>query len=125
MKLLDTWVWIEYFKGSKEGARVKSIMEKSTVYTSAISLAEISKWVCQNNGDLDFAVKQIKTNSIIIDLEEIVLLEAGKNYVEVRKIKNAMGLIDIIIYTCADIHSLTVVTGDPDFEGLPNVEMIK
>lgn len=124
MKLLDTWAWIEYFEGSEKGVKVKSMMEKSEVYTSAISLAEISKWVCLNNGNLESAVKQVKTNSIIINLEEAILLEAGRKYIELRKIKKDIGLIDILIYTSADIHGLAIVTGDPDFDGLAGVEML-
>ena len=124
MKLLDTWAWIEYFKGSEDGFKIKKLIEKKEVYTSAISLAEISKWFYQNKCNVGLGVKQIKQNSIIINLEEDILIESGKKYVELRKIKKDIGLIDVIIYTTAISYGLALITKDPDLLELPSVEEI-
>ncbi len=125
MKLLDTWAWVEYFKGTKKGLKVKDLIKESQVYTSAISLAEITKWFYENNGDIYKAIKQVKENSIIIQLEEDILIESGKIYVKLRKIKNKIGLIDTIIYVTGILHDLDIVTGDKDFEGLVRVEFMQ
>ena len=124
MILLDTWAWIEYFKGSEKGNKIKSIIENRQIYTSAISIAEISKWFCQNKEDIKIGIQQLKENSIIIDLEEPILIESGRQYVELRKIKKDIGLIDVIIYTTAILHDLNVITNDNDFKGLPKVDFI-
>ncbi len=124
MILLDTWAWIEYFNGTSKGSKVKETIEKTQVYTSIISLAEISKWVYKNEGNLGPIIKQINVNSIVIDLEEEILIESGRRYNQIRKSKKEIGLIDVIIYTTANIHSLKLLTGDPDFEGLEGVEML-
>ena len=124
MKLLDTSAWVEYFKGSEKGEKVKTILAEHQIYTSAITFAEISKWLSENNISPDFAIEQIKINSIIISLEEPILIESGTRYTPLRKIKPKIGLIDTIIYVSAILHDLTLVTRDYDFQGLTNVEMI-
>lgn len=124
MKLLDTSAWVEYFKGSEKGKRVRAILAESQTYTSAITFAEISKWLSENHLPLEIAIAQIKKNSIIIDLEENLLIESGRQYVFLRKIKLKTGLIDTIIYVSAILHDLTLITGDFDFQGLTGVEII-
>ncbi len=120
MKVLDTSAWIEYFKGSKKGEIISKIIENTQVYTNIISLAEIAKWFSQNNENIEFFIDQIKTNSIIMELHENILIESGKAYVNLRKIKNKISLIDVIIYTSATINSLELISTDKDFEGLPS-----
>lgn len=124
MKLLDTSVWVEYFKGTDKGKKIKIMLAEPQIYASAITFAEISKWLSENNISPEMAIEQIKVNSIIIDVEEAILIESGKRYVSLRKIKPKIGLIDTIIYISAILHGLTLVTGDFDFQGLLKVEMI-
>lgn len=124
MKLLDTSAWVEYFKGTEKGSIVRTILAENTVYTSAITLAEITKWLSENNLDSGLPIRQIKINSVIIPLEEPILIESGRRYVLLRGVRPKIGLIDTIIYVSADLHALTLVTGDLDFRGLPHVEML-
>ena len=124
MKLLDTSAWIEYFRASKKGEKIKLLLEQERVYTSAISLAEISMWANKENLDLDPIIHNLKTISTIIPIEEELLLATGKVYCNLRKIKNKICLIDSLIYTTGIFHGLNIVTKDSDFEGLYNVEML-
>lgn len=126
MKLLDTWAWIEYFKGTEKGAKVKQLLDEHYVATSAISLAELSKWFYQNKKSFPFKdiLQQIKTHSLILPLDESLLIESGYTYLALREIKKDIGLIDSIIYTTAQLHQLVTVTNDPNFQGFPDVEMI-
>lgn len=124
MKLLDTSAWVEFFKGSEKGLEIKKIIENSEVYTSIITFAEISKWFIQNKTDVNTAINQIKNNSIILGLDENILVNAGKNYIVIRKISKDIGLIDVIIYTTCLSHNLNFVTSDSDFKDLENVVLI-
>lgn len=126
MKLLDTWAWIEYFNGSEKGKKIKSILDEHYVAISAISLAELSKWFFQNKKSISFKtiLYQIKKHSIILPLDESILIESGKNYISLRKTQKNIGMIDSIIYTTADLYGYSIITGDQDFKGLPNVEII-
>lgn len=123
MKLLDTSAWIEYFRGSTQGEIVKMELSKEAA-TSAITLAEISQWFTKNNSDVSVAIEHIKRNSILIELEEDILVESGKLYVKLRPTRAKIGLIDAIIYMTAQIHGLSLLTSDSDFQGLPQVEML-
>lgn len=125
MKLLDTSAWIEFFKGSVLGEKVKRILKEEQAYTSAITLAEVSRWVQENRGDVGFAIGQIRENSIIIPLEEPILIESGVRYVELRATKKKISMIDVIIYVTAIRHGLELITKDPDFKGLPAVKMLE
>ena len=124
MKLLDTSAWVEYFKGTEKGLVVKQWLENEGMYTCLITLAEISRWFQENNGDVSTAVEQIRQNSILLPLEEFILIESGKHYVALRKLRPKIGLIDVIIYVTARIHDLKLITSDSDFKGLPQVEML-
>jgi len=124
MKLLDTSAWIEYFKATDKGVKIKQLIENSAVFTSAISLAELPKWVKENNLDLDWAIDQIKTNSQIINIDESIFIDSGKRYIDLRKLNNKIGLIDAIIYTTAIANNLDLMTTDYDFTNLINVKML-
>lgn len=124
MRLIDTSAWVEYFKGTPKGKKVKAMIAEGETYTSAITLAEITKWFNENNLPVEIALHQIKTNSILIPVEEEILIESGKLYTHLRKRKPKIGLIDVIIYSSALLHDLTLITKDSDFSGLPKVEMI-
>lgn len=124
MKLLDTSAWVEFFKGSPLGREVKGIIAGEQVYTSAITLAEITRWVFDNNGDVRFALQQIHENSIIIPVEEPILVESGLRYTALRNRNKKMGLIDVIIYITALLHGLELLTTDHDFKGLPFVILL-
>ena len=124
MKLLDTSAWVEYFKGSEKGVVVKQILEVSEVYVSALTLAEISRWVYENGGDVLFAIENIKKNAVVLPLEDSILVESGIQYVNLRKIKKKISMIDVIIYVTSAVHGLVLVPGDSDFKGLMGVELI-
>lgn len=76
MIVFDTSAWVEFFKGTEKGARVKKVLEKEEVYTSAISFAEITKWCVENGLELSLILNHVHCNSIIITLEEDILIEA-------------------------------------------------
>ena len=125
MKLLDTSAWIEFFQGSALGKEVEKVLKEEQAYTCAITLAEVAKWVQDNKGDVVFAIGQIKENSIIIPLEESILVESGLQYTPLRARNGKIGMIDVIIYVAALLHGLELVTKDPDFKRLPFVRMLK
>ena len=115
---------MEFFKGSEKGAKVKEILDKEEICTSAITLAEITKWCVENNGDVKFILNQVKQNSIIIAVEEEILVEAGRVYGKIRAMSPKISLIDVIIYVSARKHDLILWITDKDFKNLLNVEML-
>ena len=123
MKLLDSSAWVEYFKGSEKGLKVKELLQERTA-TSAISLAELAFWFEKEGQDFIPALKNIQKNNVIISVEEEILISSGKLCFRLRKIRNKIGIIDCIIYSTAVTHGLTLVSTDSDFQGLPSVEIL-
>lgn len=115
--LLDTYAWIEYFKATEKGEKVKKLIENSNCFTSAISLAEISYFAQIQNLDKDEALTTVKQLSTIIDLEHQALESAGAIKAEKRKTVKDIGLIDSIIIAVSRTYQLPIVTGDSHFKG--------
>lgn len=123
--LLDTSCWVEYFKGTEKGKKIKGLMEKQEVfYTCPITIAEISVWCHKNNKPLQDFITSIKKLSVMLDMSEDILAESGKIYHEERKSNGKIGLIDCIIYATAQIHGLILLTKDTDFRNLKDIKML-
>jgi predicted nucleic acid-binding protein len=129
--LLDTSAWVEYFEATEKGEKIKElIISGRTVYSCPLTIAEISSWCHKNNKEPSILLKKIKELSVIVEIDEDVLLDSGKTHAGLRKNKTDNGeskisLIDCIIYETAQIHGLDLLTKDRDFEDLPGVEMLK
>ena len=120
MKLLDSFAWIEYFMGSKRGAKVKDYVEgNEPVYTPSICLTEIKTRYLRDKKDPTTRINLITERSFIITLDKEIALSAADT-----KQKHKLRTIDAIIYATAQHKNLTLVTGDQHFKNLPNVEII-
>jgi predicted nucleic acid-binding protein len=120
MNLLDSFAWIEYFMGSKRGAKVRAYVEgNEPIYTASICLTEIKSRYLRDKKNPTTRMKLITERSFIVALDKEVALLAAD-----IKQKHKLHTIDAIIYATAQHKGLTLVTGDQHFKGIPNVEMI-
>ncbi len=122
--LLDTWAWIEYFKGSEKGRTVRQIIEKTAPRTSVLSIAEIANWCARNDLDPSPYISAIKASSGVIGVKEEVAKNAGTYLCQMRKQAPGMGMVDSLIYTEAISSGTKLLTGDPHFKNLEGVEFI-
>ena len=120
MRLLDSFAWIEYFRGSRRGAKVRDYVEgDEPLYTPSVCLTEIKSRYLRDKKDPSTRIELIVERSIVVVLDrETALLAADV------KQKHKLHTIDAIIYATAQHKGLTLVTGDQHFRGIPNVEMI-
>lgn len=124
--VIDSFAWIEYFKGNKKAARLKDIIETGKAITPAIVLAELSDvYHRENNADWEKHLAFIKSKTAIADLTAGIAIEAGKIKKDIRK-KNKpnFGLADAILLATALSLEAAVLTGDKHFKGVKNVEFI-
>jgi len=123
---MDSYAWVEYFRGTLKGKKVKEILESQPCYTPSIVIAELSNKYSKENyifweTDLQF----IAENSSIIALDKEIANTAGRLKEAVRKeYKTNFGLADAIILSTARQINAKVVTGDPHFRELSNVEFL-
>lgn len=125
--LLDTYAWVEYFIGSREGKIVKKLIESEKINTSIISITELSDKYYREGltdeweGRYKFIVS--KSNIILCTME--IAKNAGPRKWELRKTIENIGLADAIIIETAFQNELIVVSGDPHFESLTNILFLK
>ena len=111
--LIDSYSWIEFFHGTEKGEKVKEIIEEKECSTSIVSVSEITEWCLKNSIEPDSFMSIIKEYSNIMNLNDEIVIFAGKiNFENKKKIPN-WGMID-----------LKVLTGDKHFSGLKNAEML-
>ena len=119
--IIDSYAWVEYFKGSKQGEMAREFIENKTSATSVITIAELSEKYEREGKifeeDFNFIISQTK----IIQLNTDIALLAGKiNNENKKKIKN-WGMADAIILSSAKINKGKVVTGDEHFRTFDSV----
>ena len=119
--VIDSYAWMEYFLGSKEGSVAREYIELKECATSSMTLAELNEKYKRENKDFEKDFNFIIATTKIIDVSTAIALEAGNiNYENKKKIKN-WGMADSIIMATAKILNAKVVTGDSHFRNLDAV----
>ncbi len=124
--IVDTYAWIEYFKGSKHGAILKNLFKKENdkFVTMECCIAELGGFCLKNKMDFNRLYNVVKTNSIILPVLTAQWLNAAKIRFELRKKMKTFGLIDAILVAKQQELKCKVVSGDPHFKNLKNVVYI-
>ncbi|MFQ5975135.1 MAG: type II toxin-antitoxin system VapC family toxin [Candidatus Hydrothermarchaeales archaeon] len=120
--LIDSWAWIEFFKGSKAGEKVKDFISGSDIAViSAINMAEVYRWFLGSytETEAEEARGVIKETCYVVPVTEAIAVNAAK-----IKHKKKWGLGDSIAYATAKQEKAEVITGDPDFKGIKDVVFI-
>lgn len=121
--VIDSYAWVEYFRGTKEGAAAKEYIEKKSNATCSMTIAELAEKYRRENKDFSEDFNFIVSKSEIIDLSSDIALAAGEiNFENKKKIKN-WGMSDAVILATARMFNAKVVTGDEHFRNL-NAVMI-
>ena len=120
--LIDSWSWIEYWKGSRHADRAARHIEGSdTAVMSTINLAEIYHSVLRDYDEKTAKTKAdtVRKRCFLIPLDEQIAVSAAHLKHSLR-----LSLADSIILATARSRDAKVVTGDKDFKGLPDVLFI-
>ena len=122
--MIDTWIWVEYYRGSD--SRVNEYVENDglDLFTSTITLTEIIKFLHQNHEtaeNISQVVSEIGIRSLVVPVTEDIAILAGALRSEGFK----GGIADTIILATARLWGHTVVTGDTHFKALSDVVFLK
>ena len=120
--LIDTFAWIEYYLGEDVG--LKLLLETKEIATPALVIAELSDKFARENEDFKDFFQFISSKSKVIPLSMEIALASGKFKSKMRKKYKQFGLADSIIYLTAKLNNSKLLTGDPHFKGLDDVEFI-
>lgn len=119
---MDSWAWIEFFKGTRIGKKIKNMLiEDNVILTSSINIAEVYKFALRTEGLMkaETYLKIIMDSSFIIFASTQIAVESAKIN---HKLK--IGLGDSLIYSTALLNKAKLVTGDQHFKGLEKVEYL-
>jgi len=126
--VIDSYAWLAYFMGTKEGENAKTIIDSSEEkITPTICLAEVYGKTLKVEGE-ETAEKQrifIKEKSALAPLDELIALEAARTSNKMKKEIEGWGLADSIVYVTGVFKKAEVVTGDEHFKKLEGVLFIK
>lgn len=120
--MIDSWAWIEYWKGGKLAGEAASHIdgdEESVV--SAINLAEVHLAIARSYDEAtaDEKVATMEKRCHVVPVDSDVAIEAAK----IKKKEN-LGLADALILATARQVGGRVVTGDPDLKRFKDVVFI-
>ena len=116
--LVDSWAWIEYFKGSHLATQAKEIIESNQkILLSTINVSEIYLFLLRNKpSDAEKLIKFALTSSFVIPIDSSIALKAAK-----IKYDKKIGMADAIVIATAEENNATILTGDDDFKNMKNV----
>lgn len=117
--VIDSYAWIEYFRGTDAGRRAKNYIEGREAAMSGISVAELKeKYLREGWRYFDADLLFITSVATMIPVDKEIAVSAGEiNFERKKKVKD-WGMSDSIVLATARKASAKVVTGDPHFKDL-------
>ena len=124
--IVDSYAWIEYLDGTGAGHKVSELLnEKEEAFTCALTIAEVVSKVARKNMDVQFAYDIVTSNSIIINADAQLSLQAGLLHCEMRKSLKDFGLADAYVLATARKLKAKILTGDQHFKNAKDAVFIK
>ena len=123
--VVDSWAWVEYLRGSEAGKRVDTrISQAGEVWTTVISLTEVVSKYRREKLSEQTAIEAISSLSKFELPSRNDAIEAGRIHAEVKTKSANFGLADAFVLQLARKVKGKVLTGDSDFKGLREAELI-
>ena len=121
--IVDSWAWIEYFTGSKNGLKLKKLIDNKNhkLITMECTLSEVKSYCLRTKSDFDRLNKIVKKNSIILPVMMDIWLKAAEAKYEIRKKVKDFGLIDAILVTKQNELNCMLISGDEHFKNMKKI----
>lgn len=133
--IIDTWTWVEYFKGTRKGRVAMDKIEIGENYTPTIVLFELKKWFTHKDlPDFGECLEFIKQKSVITNrISERIAVRAGEIQGKHRREGKKIPIVDCILMATAEHinkratnneQEIKIVTGDGHFKDFQWCEYI-
>jgi predicted nucleic acid-binding protein len=124
--VVDSYAWIEYFRGSKAGKKAKGFIEGGKAATATITVAELKdKYTREGWPYFDEDLLFITSSTTIVNLTKDIAVTAGEINASMKAKVKGWGMADSITLATAQVAKAKVVTGDEHFKGLKQAILIK
>jgi predicted nucleic acid-binding protein len=122
LTLVDSSGWIELASDGPQADRYSHYLEQADhVITPSIVVYEVYKRLKKDASEsVADAVLAHMGNTRLIPLDDHLAIQAAET-----SLTFGLAMADAIVYTTAQAHRATLVTGDADFKDLPNVIYFK
>ena len=125
MIIMDTSAWMEYFLNTKNALRIEQLLNNQEIVTPYIVLIELSCKAEKEKWNFEKILKFIKSKSAIIGIDDKIIIDCGKNYVQERKNKPGFSMADSIILSTAKNLKSEILTKDQHFKDKEEVILLK
>lgn len=124
--LIDTSAWVEYFRGSERGKRVKQLMEHrgNHLFVLHSTIAEFYRWCLKQRVPFESSFKVILSNATLLPIRLPDWLHAIEEQVRLRPKVAKIGVLDTLLIVKQQEHHAKIVTSDSDFRKVENVLML-
>jgi predicted nucleic acid-binding protein len=124
--IVDSWAWIEYLSGSEMGRSAgKAMSEAAELWTSIASVTEIVSKYRRAGREETEAMRAVTTLSKVGVPNLDDAREAGVIHAELRRKSRNFSFADSFVLQLARKKKAKVLTGDPDFRGLKEAQLIE
>jgi len=121
MKTFDSWAWVEYFKGSPIGEKIREmVLGEEVLSTPSICLAEIKAKYLTGGQNPEERLRFIKSRTSIVNVDAAVAEAAAD-----LKVNHRLHMVDALVLACAQSLAADLVTGDKHFRGIPGIVMLE
>ncbi len=123
--VIDSYAWIEYFRGTRSGEHVRPYIEGDRAATSTISFAELrEKYLREKWPSFEEDSRFMSARTLVAPIDRSIALLAGElNHARKSVVRN-WGMADSVILATARSAAAKVVTGDKHFEDLTDAIVV-
>ncbi|MCD4708253.1 MAG: PIN domain-containing protein [Candidatus Sabulitectum sp.] len=116
--LVDSSIWIDYFKDGRRSEKLDYLIDENIVVTNDLILAELIPFLrIRNQRKIAGLMETIKKLSMDIIWDEIIEYQ----YMCLKKGVNGIGLPDLVIAQNAKQHHAEIYTLDSHFAMMKNI----
>jgi predicted nucleic acid-binding protein len=123
--VIDTYAWVEYFRGTDKGKKLKSLLEQNhRFFTPVCCIFELRSWALSDSLDFTRILNVVRSVSGIEPINDDDWEEAAVVRHKHRKTIKDFGLVDALIVVVQQNRHAKVISGDRHFKTLKNVVYI-
>ena len=130
--LFDTGVLLKFFLGEKDKEIVRKLLDKVVLkeiegFISVVTVSEIVTICIRDKKEflMPTLLEFIHQNFAVVDTTSEIAVLSGYFKAKYSKGKRTLSHADSIILACAFIYGCTLITYDPEFKGVKEIEIIK
>ena len=122
---LDTSAWLEYLNAGRHGPRVKQLLDAARdAGTPAVVVAEIIEAARRRKNNTKVFLEFLMAKTRFLPVTPAIARRAGRLNAERGDEDEAWTLLESLVLGTARQHKLRLVTADPIYEGLEDVEFL-